>query len=79
MIGPPVPCSTCGPQPAPIVHTICHVGPQSRNGCGHSLDDHTDGLKCRICKQECGIYCRPDTEPVSPTKLRKHRNRTLFD
>jgi hypothetical protein len=35
-----------------------------RDGCGHALDDHTDGLKCRVCKRECGIDCRPHHERV---------------
>lgn len=54
------PCEVCGPQPAPIIHTICHpIESLRRNGCGHLIKDHSPGLKCRICKTECGIDCTP--------------------
>lgn len=42
------PCSVCGPQPPPIVHTICHDEERPafpwrpRIGCGHPLD----GQRC---------------------------------
>jgi hypothetical protein len=54
----PEPCDICGPQEPPTVHVICHVTEYARSGCGHLLKDHSDGLKCRVCKQECGVYCR---------------------
>ncbi len=55
-----VACGVCGPLEPPAVHAICHQGAQKRNGCGHPLSEHSDGLKCRTCGRECGVYCEPD-------------------
>ena len=53
-------CMVCGPQPGDTVHTICHPHPPLRRyGCGHSLSEHTAGLRCRRCGRECGIDCGP--------------------
>lgn len=64
-------CDVCGPQERPTVHTICHDqvyemhGLRFRSrGCGHPLADHTDALKCRTCKVECGIDARPMSERI---------------
>ena len=65
-------CEVCGPLANGHIHSICHVTPISRNGCGHALDDHTDGLKCRVCKQECGIYCRPGTGAAPAPEVIRH-------
>jgi hypothetical protein len=49
-------CELCGPLPAPWLHSICHPVPGlSLGGCGHGLEDHSPGLKCRVCGAECGI------------------------
>lgn len=37
------------PEPPRMVHCM---------RCTHPLKKHSGGLKCKICHQECGIYCR---------------------
>lgn len=37
--------------------TVVHCCP----ACGHSLKSHSDGMKCRVCKNPCGIDCRPSS------------------
>lgn len=46
-------CPTCGPQDWPVVHLLCHA-----DYCGHPLDRHSPGLRCRVCLRDCGVDCR---------------------
>lgn len=48
-----VKCVLCGPLPDPQVHDTCH-----KPWCGHKTDDHSAGMRCKVCKQECGIDAR---------------------
>lgn len=68
-------CDVCGPLPPdkdgnPVLHDRCHdqehtidIGGRTltytTQGCGHSLDRHSQGMKCGVCKRDCG---HTDTE-----------------
>jgi len=65
---PLVPCDVCGPLSPPARHTVCHPWPNGwgPHGCGHDLDDHTDGMRCRVCRRDCAGWQPPNRTEHEP-------------
>jgi hypothetical protein len=54
-----------------ICHATFDAGESGRavrhccTSCGHPTKKHSDGMKCSICKNACGIDCRPPAMRVN--------------